>query len=170
MTSASITLTNSTAESSLFRAGTAGTITLAQVLTNSTLNKLPVNIELRRSVAGWAKNLPGATRSAGFVPLPYFYTIGGTLGKPDPHIDTGAIARVVLGEVLQGVGGDAGKILQGIGLGGKTTSTNAPTTNAPSNVLQGIGGLFQKPAKTNAPATKIPPKKNDGLNLNNLLK
>ena len=50
-----VTLTNSTAESSLFRAGTAGTITLAQVLTNSTLNKLPVNLELRRSVAGWAR-------------------------------------------------------------------------------------------------------------------
>ena len=90
----------------------------------------------------------------------------------DCHADGANKGKVAFDEFKSHdeLGGDAGKILQGIGLGGKTTSTNAPTTNAPSNVLQGIGGLFQKPAKTNAPATKIPPKKNDGLNLNNLLK
>lgn len=171
-----VTLTNAIAESSLFRAGlSSGTMTLKDVLTNSTFNNLPVSIELRRSVAGWAKNLPGATRSTNFVALPYFYSIGGTLGEPKPRVDTKAVASLLLQGALQNVGGDAGKVLKGLGLGGgpstNAAGTNAASTNAVGNLIQGLGALLDKSAKTNASATNAPAKgKSGGFKLNDLLK
>ena len=166
-----VTLTNAIAESSLFRAGlSSGTMTLKDVLTNSTFNNLPVSIELRRSVAGWAKNLPGATSSTNFVALPYFYSIGGTLGEPKPRVDTKAVASLLLQGALQNVGGDAGKVLKGLGLGGGP-STNAASTNAVGNLIQGLGALLDKSAKTNASGTNAPAKgKSGGFKLNDLLK
>lgn len=170
-----VTLTNATVRSSLFSAGVDGTITLQDVLTNSTLNNLPVRLALVGSVAKRVAFLPVIGNGSDAVRLPQFYAIGGTLGKPDPHVDKAALLKGAVTETIGRIGGEAGKILQGIGLPGTGSSTNAGGTNAAStnavgNLLQGIGSLLQKPAKTNATDTNAPAKKSGGFRLNDLIK
>ena len=164
-----------TAESSVFRAGLAGTISLADVLTNSTLNKLPVDLELRRNVSDAARlTPPGTATNVEFVALPKFVSLAGTVGKPKTDIDKVAVTRLLAGAVGNYLGGDAGKLLRGLGnLGGATTttSTNATGTNASGNARPGLGNLLEKPARTNAATTNAPAKKKKGgLNLNDFLK
>jgi hypothetical protein len=161
-----VTLTNATVRSSLFEAGLekGGTMTLNEVLTNSTFNNIPVKIAVVGSVTKHLQFLSATSAnntSSNYVPLPQFYAIGGTLGKPDPHIDKSALLKSAASEAIGRVGGDAGKLLQGaaplLGLGNtnKTAGTNAANTNATQNLIQGIGNLFNKaPKNTNAPAQR----------------
>jgi len=170
-----VTLTNATAESSLFRAGLAsGTVTLKDVLTNSTINNLPVRIELRRSLVSRVKFLEAVGAPSGdFLTLPHFYTLGGTIGEPNPHIDYVAVGKWGLTQGLRQLGGkDLNRTLDALGLGGGTKpaaptnapatnapGTNAPATNAQPTILDVLPGLFQKqpknePPKTNAPAQR----------------
>ena len=171
-----VTVQGVTAESSVFRAGLAGTISLADVLTNSTLNKLPVDLELRRNVSDAARlTPPGTATNAEFVALPKFVSLAGTVGKPKTDIDKVAVTRLLAGAVGNYLGGDAGKVLRGLGnLGGAattTTSTNATSTNASGSLLQGLGSLLEKPVRTNTSTTNAPAKKKrGGLNLNDFLK
>ena len=106
--------------------------------------------------------------------LPKFVSVAGTIGKPRTDIDKVAVTRLLAGAVGNYLGGDAGKVLRGLGnLGGATTttSTNATSTNASGSLLQGLGNLLEKPAKTNAATTNAPAKKKKGgLNLNDFLK
>jgi hypothetical protein len=86
-------------QSSAFEADATGTIALAPVLTNSTIN-IPVTILLSRAIAGQL-NLTAANTSAGaYVPLPQFFTMTGTLGNPDKKINKLAL----VGLTVQSVG------------------------------------------------------------------
>jgi hypothetical protein len=162
------------AESSVFRAGLSGTVTMEEVLTNSTLNKLPVDLALSRNVAIRSRLAPAnLAANVDFVSLPRFVNVAGTVGNPKPQIDSVAVGRILAGAVGNYIGGDAGKILRGLGNFGQSgttnqtgTATNAATTNSTQDLIHGLGGLLKKPASTNAP----PAKKNNRLNLNDLLK
>jgi hypothetical protein len=163
------------AESSVFRGGMSGTVSMDEVLTNSVLNNLPVDIALRRNVSDAARMTPSGTPAdVQFVTLPRFVSVAGTAGNPKTKIDTIAVTRLLAGTVGNYLGGDAGKLLKGIsniGTGSSTNAggTNATSTNAVGNLIQGIGNLFQKPAKTNATDTNAPAKKG-GFKLNDLIK
>ncbi len=86
-------------QSAAFEADATGTIALAPVLTNSTIN-IPVTILLSRSIAGQL-NLAAANTSAGeYVPLPQFFTMTGTLGNPGKKINKFAL----VGLTVQSVG------------------------------------------------------------------
>jgi hypothetical protein len=164
------------AESSVFRGGMSGTMTMNEVLTNSALNNLPVDIALRRNVSDAARMTPSGTPAdVQFVTLPRFVSVTGTAGNPKTKIDTIAVTRLLAGTVGNYLGGDAGKILKGLGnlgTGSSTnaTGTNATSTNAVGNLIQGLGSLLQKPAKTNATTTNAPAKKSGGFKLNDLIK
>jgi len=160
------------AESSVFRAGLAGTVSIAEVLTNSVLNKLPVEIALRRNIADAARlTPPGTPADAQFVALPKFVSVEGTVGDPKTEIDKIAVTRLLAGTIGNYVGGDVGKALRGVGNLGSNSSTNTSGTNTTSNLIQGLGNLLQKSPKTNAPATDTQKKKKSGgFNLNDLLK
>ena len=145
-------------ENSVLRAGLNGTITLASVRTNSTLNKLPVEIALTRNAAERARIAPANTpTNQAFYSLPAFVTVGGTLGDPKARIDSVALTRILAGTVGNYLGGDAGKILRSLGNFGQSNTNPAPTTTN----LSGTNA-----ATTNAPAKK----KKDKFNLNDLLK
>jgi hypothetical protein len=146
-------------QSEVYTLKTQGSIPIANELTNSPLPNLPVELALRRDLAVKASLAPGDTpTNVVFAPLPVFARLGGTIGNADAKIDKVVLATTVAKAAatkfnLPGkVGGDAGKLLQGV-LGGGT-NTNAPaggdtTKPSPGNILQGIlGGA----AKTNAPA------------------
>ena len=161
--SGTVTLTNTTIESSLLRANVPGTVTLNDIITNSTLNNLPVQLEFRRSMVGKIKYLPTTGSTGEWVGILDFYKIGGTVGKPDPHVDKVALTKIAAGEALKNVnlGKDANRILQGLGIGGSGTNqsggTNAPAgSNSVGGLLQGIlqprqGGTTNA-SGTNAPA------------------
>ena len=86
-------------QSAAFEADATGTIALAPVLTNSTIN-IPMTILLSRAIAGQL-NLTAANTSAGaYVPLPQFFTMTGTLGNPDKKINKLAL----VGLTVQSVG------------------------------------------------------------------
>lgn len=137
------------AASDAFYASADGSIHLAPVLTNSTVD-LPVNLALREDLARQFKvtNLTPSSRT-NFLTLPQFVKIEGTVGEPDTQIDKLRVAALLAGGVGGALGGDAGAAAQGIGslLQGDTKSalgtlnnflqktpgaTNAPTTNAPA--------------------------------------
>ncbi len=171
-----VTMPGANFESSVLRGGASGTITMQNVLTNSTLNNLPVDIALRRNVADAARFTPAGTPAdAAFVPLPRFVSVTGTVGEPKAKIDSIATARLLASTVGNYLGGDAGRVLQGLGnLGGGSSTnargTNVANTNAVGNLIQGLGNLLQKPAKTNATTTNAPAKKSGGFKLNDLIK
>jgi hypothetical protein len=143
--------------SEAFVAESQGAIPIADVLTNSVLN-LPLEISLRQSVAQRA-NLASANAptNTDFVKIPTFARLKGTIGQPkadtDEKVILGILARSAAG-VPGVVGGDAGKLLQGIGgfLSGDRNTNRAPAnTNAPG------GTATNAPtATTNAPAQKNP--------------
>jgi hypothetical protein len=141
---------------------------MADETTNSTLNYLPVQLALKRAPKA-------GTTNAELMTLPPFVSIAGTVGKPEPKIDTVAVGQILASTVGNLVGGDAGRILRGLGNLGASgtnqtgTATNAASTNVIGNLIQGVGGLFQKqPPKTNTTTTNAPPK--NRFNLNDLLK
>jgi hypothetical protein len=133
-----ITIEQATMRSTVFEATvTNGTVTLAPVLTNSTLN-LPVSISLHKSIPPripLLSSLQPPTNSS-YTKIPDFYVVKGTLGKPDAGISTKALAKDALQNFIPGL----------IGAG----------TNTAGTLLQGIGnlgGLLQGGPKTNQPAT-----------------
>ena len=156
-----VNLQQFTVQSAAFLAESRGTITMADVLTNSPLN-LPVTLSLRRTLAEKANLLAANTpTNAVYVALPSFVTLAGTVGDPKTEVNKlvigGLLAKSIGGLVpldartsslVQGVGG----LLSGQSGGG--VSTNAPAnTNAAANIVQGIGGLLNQPkTATNAPA------------------
>jgi len=134
-------------QSAAFQADARGTITLAPVLTNSTL-ELPVAVHLRRSLAEKASLLPdGAPTNAIYVKLPDFVTVKGTVGDPKTDINKLALASLTLkagaGIVGQTGNADLDKAAGIVGaVGNLLGGVTAPKTNAPSAT------------NTNAPATK----------------
>ena len=150
-------------QSPAFEAQASGTITLAEVLTNSPL-LMPVSISLERSVAQRINMAGNTPTNATYAKLPDFLTMKGTLGNSKADINYVALASAS----LQGVGGKAGQVggaLQGLSglFSGGTNATSGSSTNPSGGkaggLLQGIGGLLgnSPPAATNAPATNQSP-------------
>ena len=146
-------------QSPTFEAQASGTITLAEVLTNSPL-QIPVSVSLERSAAQ-RLNLAGNTpTNAPYAKLPDFLTMKGTLGNAKPDINPIALASAV----LQGRGGNAGQAggaLQSFGSllsgGTNTSSTGTNQSSGKANgLLQGLGSLLGG-TPTNAPASNQSP-------------
>lgn len=151
-----VMLKGATVRSTVFLAESAGTVTLAPVLTNSTID-LPVTIALSRPIAERIKMVPANTpTNAAYVDLPQFFSETGTLGDPKPRINYMALAG--------GIASQFGVQLPG-GSGG---GTNSPV----GQLIQGIGGLIGNRSATNAPPGNQPAQTNQtpvGNILNQLL-
>jgi hypothetical protein len=135
--SGKVNLRQSLIQSPTFQAGTAGTVVLAPVLTNSALN-FPITVSLERSIAQRANLVSANTpANAPYVPLPPFLVINGTVGQPGKSIDKTALAKLA----LQGVAGKQG--LGGL-LGGSRSNAPSTSTNSPpaatnlNNLLKGF--------------------------------
>jgi uncharacterized protein involved in outer membrane biogenesis len=141
-----VTLQQALVQSPAFEAAVSGgTVTLADVLTNSPIN-LPVSISLERSVAQKI-NLAGNTpTNATYAQLPQFLTMTGTLGNSKPKVDILALGAAA----AQGAGGTAGQV---------------------GSAVQGFKSLFGGGSKTNAPSsgTTNPPGATNQSPVNNLL-
>jgi uncharacterized protein involved in outer membrane biogenesis len=150
-------------QSPAFEAQATGTITLAEVLTNSPI-QIPVSVSLER-LAAQRINMAGNTpTNVTYAKLPDFLSMKGTLGNPKTDINYIALASAA----MQGAGGEAGQAggaLQSLNslLTGGTNTTSGSSTNQSGGkaggLLQGIGGLLNNsaPAATNAPATNQSP-------------
>lgn len=155
--SGNIELTQVKAVGSAFAASSQGTITIANVLTNSAINNLPVDLALSVSLAQKA-NLASANANAnsGYADLGRIATVSGTIGNPKTKVDYARIA-LLTGKSIEGipgvVGGKAGQIIKGVeGLGGllggqgqNAANTNLPpaTTNAPAK-SNSLGGFLNR--------------------------
>jgi hypothetical protein len=162
ITNGTVQVAHATVESEAFLANVTGTMTLADVLTNSPLN-LPLDLSLRRSLAEKAKILPLSTPAdAKYAKIGNVYTIRGTWGDPKPEENKAVLAGLLLqsagglglgNEKVEGALGAVGNILTGQ----KGSNTNSAGTNASpvGNIVQGIGSLLGgKKATNNPPATQ----------------
>jgi uncharacterized protein involved in outer membrane biogenesis len=149
-------------QSPAFRAEANGTITLAPVLTNSTID-IPVSVYLEKGVAQRINLAAGDTQAdSKYTKLPNYLTMKNTIGDPKREINKAAL----LGTAIQGLSGLGGKnkdLIHSLGgalAGSSGTSTNAGGTNQPGGLLQGLSGLLggSTHASTNAPgsATNAP--------------
>jgi hypothetical protein len=164
-------------ESAAFHAEATGTIVLAPVLTNSSIH-IPVSVSLSQPISGRLNVVPAGTpTNAPYAKLPDFFTVVGTVGNPKPDVNKAALIKLAaqsIGGSLH-VGGTAGSIMQGLGLGGGKTASGTNAQASPSgNVLQGLGGLLggaTAPANTNntPPGTNSAPAPAPQQPLNNLL-
>lgn len=157
-----VALDQAEVRSTAFQVLAAGNITLAPILTNSTI-RIPVNVLLSRDMGGKIGLVNADTpTNAVYVPMPKFLAMKGTLGKPETDISKTALfvlAAKAGGGVAKGIGGTTGEKVGGVldavgGLfgGGKTatntnqpsaTGTNQPATNQPPGLLD----LFRRPKK-----------------------
>ena len=98
-----IDLQQATVQSTAFKADARGDITLAEVLTNSTIN-IPVAVFVSQPI-GKQLNLASANTGANaiYVPLPQFLTMTGTIGNPKADINKAALAGLALKSVGQGL-------------------------------------------------------------------
>lgn len=143
-----ITLDQAVVRSPAFEAQANGSITLNQVLTNSTL-QIPVTLSLSRSIASRLNLTPTNTpTTAAYVTLPSFLTMTGTLGDPKRDINRGALAGIAV---------------QALGVNVHGSKLN------PRGLLNDLGGLLKgnrsesttsSGSQTNAPATNQSPVKN----------
>ncbi|HMJ88550.1 MAG TPA: AsmA family protein [Candidatus Acidoferrum sp.] len=160
ITNGTATLQRTFIESPAFQANVPGTITLNEVITNSTLNKLPLQLSLRRSIAEKARLAAKGSDTNAYVTFPSFVSIEGTIGKPKYDYNERAVLQLIARAASEFIKGDAGNILRGLGNLGQGTSTNqaggtnatSANTNSIGNLLQSLPGLFDKQPKTNAPA------------------
>jgi hypothetical protein len=154
--SGQVDLQQALVQSPAFETQVTGSIKLAPVLTNSTIN-LPVSIWLEQGVAQRLKM--NGTTDGGYTKLPDFLTMVGTVGNPQRHINSAALLSTVAGSVLQGLGGknsQIGSALQGLGgvLGG---NKNAPQGGQPPNQpgAKSSGSTTNKPATNQSPVGNI---------------
>jgi hypothetical protein len=137
-----IQLTELTVFSDMFLAQSQGTIPIADVLTNSPINNLPLEISLSRSAAQRARIAPkDAPTNAAYVKLPTFVHVRGTIGDPQPDPDERVIAGLII----------------------KSATGFLPGTSEAGKILGGVGGLLSGERNTNRPAstdTNAPPATN----------
>ena len=114
-----------TVQSAAFEADAPGEIIWAPVLTNSTIN-FPVTISVSQSIA-MQLNLTAANTAAGagYVPLPQFLTMTGTLGDPRKEIKKSAL----IGLTIKSIGN---------GLLNRTINTNTPVGDLFNQLLQRV--------------------------------
>jgi hypothetical protein len=182
ITNGTVNLRRTLLESSTFQANVPGTITMNEVLTNSTLNKLPVQLALRRSLAEKAHLAARASGQSPYVEFPSFVAIEGTVGKPKYDLNEKAVLQLIAKAASGFIKGDVGNVLRNFGNSGSTATTattnapgqtNAPGTNATSSPMGNLlKGILTQPQKTNTTtATNAPAqKKRGGFNLNDILK
>jgi hypothetical protein len=162
-------------ESPSFQAEALGTVTLAEVLTNSTVN-IPLHIWLEQNLAKRVNMVPtGTPTNQVYVRLPDYVTLTKSVSKPDPKYNYAALAGTVvtslagsneklqkLGESLLGrtpppAATNASATNAPASNQLKTSTTNQPATNAQPNTADSIRSLidqFKKPKATNAPPPK----------------
>lgn len=132
-----------------FEIAAHGTISLADVLTNSPI-QVPVIISLSRPVAAKINLVPANTpTNAAYVKLPDFVAETGTIGDPKVEINKTALAAAVLqgvGKSIPGTNIKPGTLLQD--LTGALKGRSSGSTNASSNT------------STNQPATNRSPVNN----------
>ena len=152
-----INLEQATVVSPAFLANVHGVIPIADVFTNSPLN-LPVEVSLTNSLAR-KLTFPGTqTPAAGYVPLPVFLTVAGTIGqqevKENKVVLLALTAGAVTGLANTAVGGvvkEGGNVVNKIGgilggvLGGSSPGPGTNTqTNQPPAHPSGIGGFLDR--------------------------
>jgi uncharacterized protein involved in outer membrane biogenesis len=146
-----VNLQQAEVQSSAFLADATGSIVLAPILTNSTM-QIPVSVSLSQPIANRLNLVPaGYPTNQPYVKLPDFLTMRGTVGDPKKDINKMAIA----GTALRGFGG----AIPG--------GTNA------SSLIQGLGGLLTGRHSTNAPSgvnSNQPPSQSPVNDLLNLIK
>ena len=80
-----------------FTADTQGDIRIADALTDSPLEKLPMHFYLRRDLAQKIKMMPKNTPpDAAYVKLPEFIQVAGSLGEPKAELNKVALAGTLL--------------------------------------------------------------------------
>ena len=126
-------------ESPAFQGLAAGTVNIASVLTNSTINRLPVDVALRRSIAIKSNLSPPTTpATTEFVKLPNFVKVSGTVGNPVVETDKLVIASLLanskLGNLIPGNAGNVIRNLGGLGglLGGQPPAPAATNSLVPN--------------------------------------
>ena len=113
-------------QSAAFQATSSGTVTLADPVSTSRLNDLPVGIALERntlSKAGLAA--ASAPNNTPYARLPDFCRVSGTLAHPEVKTDALALSRGMLrtgseavkGALGAGAAGALGGVLSGAGSG-----------------------------------------------------
>jgi uncharacterized protein involved in outer membrane biogenesis len=174
-----VDLQQAVVQSAAFQATAQGVITLAAILTNSPV-EIPVSLYLKRSLGAQINLVPANTpTNATYAKLPDFFTVKGTVGKPQPNINKLALVGAALtgiGGGIQGTGGilqEVGGLLTGQPRGGTNAAGRtgaSASTNRVNSLLQGLGGLLQDNtaggnAQTNQPGTNQSPVNNliDGL-------
>ncbi|MEW6303010.1 MAG: AsmA family protein [Verrucomicrobiota bacterium] len=121
------------AQSAMMRAMSTGVIPIADVVTDSPLNQ-PLEVALPGEVAKKFK-LSGQSPAAGYMELPTFVQIKGTLGTPEVKTDKLAILGVGVIGVGGRVTGEAGEIIRGVGglLSGGKSETKDSKSNTETN-------------------------------------
>ncbi|HSU57276.1 MAG TPA: hypothetical protein VLT36_24760 [Candidatus Dormibacteraeota bacterium] len=147
-----VDLQQAVVQSAAFEADAKGGITLASVLTNSTID-LPVTIAVSRPIADkMSLSSANTPTNAAYVPLPAFFSMKGTVGNPKKDINKLAL----------------------FGIAAKGLTGSVPASGTVGNVLNSVNSLFGGGSKTNTSpgaATNSPPPSNPVNNLlNNFLK
>ncbi|GDY23171.1 hypothetical protein LBMAG56_45180 [Verrucomicrobiota bacterium] len=122
-------------ESPAFQGLAAGTVSIASVLTNSPINRIPVDVLLRRSLAIKASLAPASTpATTEYVKLPNFVKVGGTVGNAQVETDKLVITSIIANSTVGALGGivpgNVGNAIRGIGglLGGQPAQPSTPAT------------------------------------------
>jgi hypothetical protein len=172
MGSGKIDLARAFLQSPAFQVDASGSVTLAAVLTNSTMT-LPLNIAVARVLAEKIKFVPAGTpTNALFVKLPNYVTVKGSVGNPSADINKKALLGSALeqyGGKIPGVDKKTGDLIQGLGglLSGRkpaTPGTNTPPAPAGTNQQPAIQTTNPPPPATATNASPV------GNLLNNLLR
>ena len=128
---------------------TNGTVTLAEVLTNSVIN-IPVSISINKAFTSSFTNLSfvDAPTNGNYVKLPDFFSEVGTVGEPKPNIDKVALAKATVQAMVPDLIGGTNGLLQGIGgllqVGGANTNLPSGTNQAPATNRAPINNLLNK--------------------------
>ncbi len=166
--SGKVDLQKAVVQSGAFEADAHGTVTLADVLTNSAL-QVPVSVSLSHGIAkefGLAS--ADTPTNETYVKLPEFYTMKGTVGDPKNDINKLALAKLggkaVLGVASQ-FGGNSGSLIKSAeGLLGGSSGTNSQSGTNQSkeksgSLIKGLGGFISGAlSQTNSPPPNNPRK------------
>jgi uncharacterized protein involved in outer membrane biogenesis len=146
--------------SEIFVAETQGQALIADELMESTIDRWPVTLSLRRSLAQRARLAPSdVPPDVAYVRLPNFIRAVGTLDSPRPEIDKTGLAGALLerfGAKIPGLDERTGGLLQGLGevLSGRRGDTNQPPATPDQPAPPPVDGQAPPPAQppqTNQP-------------------
>jgi hypothetical protein len=106
--------------SETFTADTQGKIKIADLITDSPIEKWPMHLSLRRSLALRVGKIPRNTPpDAEYVKMPDFVNIVGTVGSPKPEINKTALVGTISEKLLDKALGDKVPSLNPLNLLGK---------------------------------------------------